>query len=188
MNILLIINSTFLKHMGLFQMLYFAFKVLLHFKLLSISVVPFNDNSLSCFLNWSQAFPLGPIFPASFSDSGCLFSYILIASGSGGLEQGFSYSLLLLPYITPTSEFKNQNKTTITKFLPFMVKSIYYNSTPKWSYMYITTKFFGHICIPPLILFNFILEIIIVLLTSFILNRELIKAHICIVYEIYLIC
>lgn len=107
----------------------------------------------SCFLNWSQAFPLGPNFPASFSDNGCLFSYILIASRLGGLDQGLSCSLLLPPYITPTSEFKNQNKTTITKFLPFMVESIYYNSTPKWSYMCITTKFFGHICIPPLILF-----------------------------------
>lgn len=142
----------------------------------------------SCFLNWSQAFPLGPNLPASFSDNGCLFSYILIASRLGGLDQGLSCSLLLPPYITPTSEFKNQNKTTITQFLPFMVKSIYYNSTPKWSYMYITTKFFGHICIPSLILFNFILEIIIVLLTSVYFKQRLTKAHICIVYEVYLIC
>ena len=69
-----------------------------------------------------------------------------------------------------------------------MVKSTHYNSTPKRSYMYITTKFFHHICIPPLILFSFILEIIIVLLISLYFKQRLTKAHICIVYEIYLIC
>ena len=125
----------------IFWKLYLAFRTSLCFKLSSVSAVLFTDNSLlPRFLNWSQAFPLGPTFPASFSDSGCLFSFTLISSRSGdGISAFFAlyccFKILLQPH-------NLKNKTKQQNPCLSWLKAFNYNSTSKWSYLYITTKFF----------------------------------------------